>query len=235
MLSIDTTPQSRSFWAGILNGKRTPELMSRARNALRVGWTKVSEWLPGSIDAFIDIHAAEFAYYTEPQEHAWADPFMANAPVTARVRWIRTVARHLDRAGKSPDDLLFEHWRHRLAGQPPIEDPEQLAFLEWITIPGIDVNKAAALFTSGPIAAAEDEDSGFGYYDLERFPTGHDPAFLKVAVHLLRGHTELPHFVGQIVQRATDAGDEHSQLTREVWSQLLRLGYGPAREQLNDQ
>ena len=234
MLSIDATPQSRSLWAGILTSNLfSRPLMLHAREALRVGWPQVSKWLPGSVEAFIDIHAAQFAYYTDDDDYTWADPFIASAPMKTRVRWIRTVARHLDREAESSEHLLFAHWRHRINGQPPIQDPEQMAFIEWVTIPGIDISRAAELFCMGPVASSEDEDIGFDYYDLDRFPPDHNAAFLRVALHLLRGRSTLPPFLSQIDKNASDASAEDHMLAQQVWSELLRLGYSPARDHLD--
>jgi len=231
---IDDSPPSRSVWAGILTGNHfSRQLMERTRVALRTGWPHISQSLPGSVEAFIEIHAAQFAFYTTADDHAWADPFIAAAPVQTRVRWIRSVARRLD--GEEPDfqELLFAHWRHRLDGQPPLLGAEQRALLDWLILPGIDLDQAVDLFTRGPDATSTDEDRGFDYYDLDDFPMERSSAFLRVAFHLLRGRSTLPPFLNLVVKAASEAIDHDSDLAQEVWSVLLSLGYGPAREYLH--
>lgn len=236
LLQIDESPQSRSLWAGILTGNYISKaLRLRTRDAVRVGWPQVSRMLPGSIEAFVENHAAQFAYDTTAGEHTWADPFIAAAPVTTRIRWIRSVARRLDGEEPSFQDLLFAHWQHRIEGQPPILGPEQRALLDWVTLPGIDRNRAADLFTLGPAATTTEEDHGFDYYDLDDFAVQDNKAFLRVALHLLSGRTTLPTFLNLLVTAAMEAGDDDVELARQVWSELLALGYGPAREFLNDE
>ncbi|GAB3034569.1 hypothetical protein GCM10027052_10440 [Parafrigoribacterium mesophilum] len=235
LLQIDESPQRRSLWAGILTSNFfSQELMLRIREALRTGWQFIARSLPGSIESFIEIHAAQFACYTTAEEHTWVDPFIAAAPVKTRVRWIRSVARQLDGEDPSFQDLLFAHWQHRLDGQPPLLGPEQRALLDWITLPGIDLDRAADLFTRGPEATSVDEDHGFDYYDLDHFPPDNRSAFLRVALHLLRGRTTLPPFLNLLVQAVSETSDHDIALAQGVWSELLRLGYGPAREHLDE-
>ncbi|MBH0024432.1 SIR2 family protein [Salinibacterium sp. SWN248] len=231
--AIDGSPRSLSFWAGVLTSNYfSSSLMTRTRDALRIGWPEISKTLPASVEAFIEIHAAQFCFYTSADEHTWADPFMALAPVKTRVRWIRSVARHLD--GKDPtfQELLFEHWRHRLDGQPPIHGAEQRSLLYWLLLPNINLDLAVDLFVRGPVVAPTVEDQGFDYYDLNDFPRDNNTAFLRVGLHLLKGRTRLPSFLNLLVEAATEAGEQDSARAHEVWSRLLSLGYTPARAHL---
>ena len=229
--SIDHSPRSRSFWAGVLTANYfTRSLMMRTRDALRTGWPQVARSLPGAIEAFIKVHAAQFAFYTRTGESTWADPFIASAPVTTRARWIRSVARHLD--GEDPvfQDLLFELWQHRLDNQPPLHGAEQRALLDWLTLPNIDLNRAVDLFIRGP--AVTSDERGFDYYDIDDFPRDENTAFLKVGLHLLEGRTHLPPFLNLLVKAAAEANEQDAELAKEVWNRLLSLGYKPARERL---
>ena len=231
--AIDDSPRSRSFWAGVLTANHfTRSLMTRTRDAVRIGWPEVSRSLPGSVEAFIEIHAAQFGFYTSAGEHTWADPFIAAAPVKTRARWIRSVARHLDGEDPAVQDLLFEHWRHRLDGQPPLHGAEQRALLDWLMLPNIDVDHAVDLFARGPAVASTSEEQGFDYYDLDDFPRDNNTALLKVGLHLLKGRTGLPSFLNLLVKAATEAIEQDAELAQEIWSRLLSLGYKPAREHL---
>ncbi|MGI8393479.1 SIR2 family protein [Leucobacter sp. W1038] len=231
---IADTPQSRSFWAGIFTANNvTDALMVSTRSALRTGWLQVSTELPGSIEAYIDLHSAQFAYYTEPEESTWADPFTLNAPAATRARWIRNVAHRVSRVDSFPE-VLYSYWKHRLDKQPPLTGTEQRALLSWITVPSIDIDRAVDLFIQGPEASPSDEDRGFDYYDPGEFPIDHPSALLKVGLHLLRGRTTLPSFLQPIVEAAKIAPDDDRHIVKEVWSELLRLGYFPARDFLDD-
>ncbi len=233
---VDESPQNVSLWAGVLSGNFISKaLRLRTRDAMRVAWPQISAALPGAVEAFIDQHAAQFAWDTPSDQYAWADPFIAMAPVAIRVRWIRSVARRVDGEEPTFQDLLFAQWQHRLDGQPPLQGSEQRALLEWVTLPGIDVDRAADLFTAGPVATPTDEDRGFDYYDFDDFPVNNNSAFLTVGLHLLRGRTSLPSFLQLLVNGASEAHDDDSELASQVWEELLRLGYGPARDHLNDE
>lgn len=230
---IEATPQSLSLWVGVLTSHHfSLALMQRTRAAVRTGWQQVSTSLPGSVENFIQIHSAQFAFYTAPDELTWADPFIAVAPTATRVRWIRSVARHLERDNGASEALLFGYWQHRLEGQPPLEGAEQRALLDWVMIPNIDLDRAVDLFTKGPEASIVDGDEGFDYYDLDDFPQGKHQAFLRVGLHLLQGRSTLPSFTKLFIDTAQAAKDEHLELVQQVWSELLRLGYGPARDHL---
>ncbi|MGO4594850.1 SIR2 family protein [Leifsonia sp. 2TAF2] len=229
--SLTNSPRSRSFWAGVLTANYfTRSLMGRMREALRTGWPAVARSLPGSAEAFIKVHSAQFAFYTPAEEYAWADPFIASAPVTTRARWIRSVARHLD--GNDPDfqDLLFELWQHRIDNQPPLHGAEQRALLDWLTLPNIDLDRAVDLFIRGP--AVTSDEGGFDYYGFDDFPREESTAFLKVGMHLLEGRTTLPPFLSLLVEAATQASEQDTELAKKIWSRLLSLGYKPAREHL---
>jgi hypothetical protein len=231
---IDGSPQNVSLWAGVLSGNFISKaLRLRTRDAMRVAWPQVSAALPGLVEAFIDQHAAQFVWDTPPDQYAWADPFIAMAPVVTRVRWIRSVARRLDGEKPTFQDLLFAHWQHRLDGQPPLHGSEQRALLEWLTLPGLNVDRAADLFTAGPIGAPADEDHGFDYYDFEEAPAKNNSAFLRIGLHLLRGRRSLPSFLQLLVSGASKGHDDDRELASQVWGELLRLGYWPAREHLN--
>lgn len=231
LASIDDSPRSRSLWAGVLTANYfTRSLMTRTREALRIGWPEIARSLPGSVEAFIKVHAAQFAFYTPAGEHTWADPFIASAPVTTRARWIRSVARHLDGNDPSFQDLLFELWQHRLDNQPPLHGAEQRALLDWLTLPNIDLDRAVDLFTRGPAVASDER--GFDYYGLDDFPRDNNTALLKVGLHLLAGRTSLPPFLNLLVEAATEASEQDADLAKEVWNRLLSLGYKPARERL---
>lgn len=230
---IETTPQSLSVWAGVFNSHHFSEkFMQRIRAAMRTGWPQVFSSLPGEVENFIQVHAAQFASYTSADDLTWADPFIVTAPTAARVRWIRSVARFLDQGGHASESLLFAYWQHRLDGQPPLEGAEQRALLDWVMIPNIDLDAATDLFTKGPAASNVDGDQGFDYYDLDDFPPEERQAFLRVGLHLLQGRTSLPSFTQLIIETANAAKDEHPELVREVWSKLLHLGYASARDHL---
>jgi hypothetical protein len=227
---FDNSPSSKSFWAGVLTSNRfSSSLMARTREALRTAWPVVAGSLPGSVEAFIEVHAAQFAFYTAAGEHTWADPFIAAAPVKTRTRWIRAVARHLDGDDSVFQTLLFAHWQHRLDGQPPLLGTEQRALLEWLMLPGLDLDQAVELFVRGPVVATRDEDHGFDYYDLDEFPRDNTTALLKVCLHLLRERTNLPPFLNLLVKAASEATDEDAELAQAIWGELLRLGYTQAR------
>lgn len=233
LASIDGSARSRSFWAGVLTANYwSHSLMKGTRDALRIGWPEVSRSLPGSTEAFIDVHAAQFAFHTPTGEHTWVDPFIAAAPVTTRARWVRSVARHLDGRDPAFEDLLFAHWCHRLDGQPPLHGLEQRALLDWVMLPNIDLDRAVDLFSRGPAVAPAFEEMGFDYYDFDNFPPGNGTAFLKVALHLLKGRTVLPTFLDRVVEATTELSEQDAELAQEVWNCLLSLGYKPAREQL---
>lgn len=230
---IEATPQSLSVWAGVLTSHYFSQgLMQRIRAAIRTGWQQVPTSLPGLAENFIQIHAAQFAFYTSADEMTWADPFIVAAPTATRVRWIRSVARSLERDSDAPEALLFGYWQHRLDGQPPLEGAEQRALLDWVMIPNINLDFAVDLFTTGPEASIVDGDEGFDYYDLDDFPTEKPQAFLRVGLHLLKGRAALPSFTQLIIDTAKVAEGAHSDLVQQVWGELLRLGYTPAREHL---
>jgi hypothetical protein len=229
--SIEESTSNISLWAGILTGNSvTAELMICIRDAVRVGWPQIARSLPGSREAFIEIHAAQFVDFTAAEDFAWADAFVATAPVATRARWIRAIARRVD--GRSPgfENLLFAHWQHRVDGQPPVLALEQRALLDWVTLPGIDVERAADMFVSGP--AAEVEVNGFDYYDLDDFHARSKRPFLRVASHLLDGRSTLPTFLALLVEAAESADAADSDVVLEIWSKLLALGYTPARNHL---
>lgn len=229
--SIDDSARSRSFWAGVLTANYfTQSLMTRTRDALRTGWPQVARALPGSIEAFIKVHAAQFAFYTPAGEHTWADPFIAAAPEATRARWIRSVARHVDGADPAFQDLLFELWQHRIDNQPPLRGLEQRALLDWLTLPNIDLERAVDLFTRGP--AVTSEERGFDYYDFGDLPRDNNSALLRVGRHLLEGRTSLPPFLNLLVAAAKKAGEQDAEVATEIWNRLLSLGYKAAREQL---
>jgi hypothetical protein len=233
LAAIDDSPCSRSFWAGALTSNYfSSSLMARTRDALRTAWPEVARSLPGSIEAFIEIHSAQFAFDTASAENTWADPFIAAAPVSTRARWIRSVARHLDDNNSSQQDLLFAHWQHRLDGQPPLHGAEQRSLLDWLLLPSIDVDQAANLFVRGPAAAFDNDHHGFGLYGLQNFPHGKPNAFLRVGLHLLKGRTNLPPFLDLLLKAASEATGQDIELAQAIWNELLGLGYGPARELL---
>lgn len=233
LTAVNGSPVNLSIWAGTLSGNHiSGALMRQTRGALRTGWPVVSQLLPGSAESFIEMHAAQFAYFTSAVEFNWADAFIAASPVTTRVRWIRSVARRLDGAQQPFDELLFAHWQHRVDGQPPLHGPEQRALLDWVMLPGMDVNRATDLFISGPPASVADSERGFDYYDFDDFPTANRAAFLRIGLHLLIGRTTLPSFTSTLIEAAENAVGDEIVLAQEVWKRLLSLGYGPARDRL---
>jgi hypothetical protein len=230
---VESSPNV-SLWAGIVSGDYfSRPLMETIRGAVRVGWPQLSRSLPGSVERFVDLHAAQFTDSTAPEDHAWVDAFIASAPVATRVRWIHSVARRLD--GQDPDfqRLLFAHWQHRIDGQPPVVAAEERALLDWVILPGIDTERATDLFVAGPPAAAD--SNGFDYYDLDDLQARDNTSFLRVASHLLDGRSSLPSFLSLLVESASDAGGSHGQLTKEIWEKLLGLGFAPARNYLQDE
>jgi hypothetical protein len=230
---ISGEPRSLSLWAGVLSRRLLPQgLRPHVREAMRAGWVSIATSLPGSTESFIDIHAALFAYDTEATNAEWADPFIAAAPVAMRVRWIRSVARHLDSAGEEFQALLFSFWQRRIDNQAPLTSPEQLALLEWVKLPNIDMDQAVALFVKGPPVELTGEH-GFEYYYMDDFPKENVTAYLLVACHLLRDRTTIPHFLEDLLQVLNEVSDDDSEVAMRVWGELLRVGYGPAREQLN--
>ena len=231
--SIEDTPQSLSVWAGVLTPHYVSEpFMQRTRTAMRTGWPQVSSSLPGTVENFIQLHAAQFAHYTSADDLTWADPFIATAQTAARVRWIRSVARSLEQDGHASEVLLFAFWQRRLDRQPPLEGAEQRALLDWVMIPNIDLEAATALFISGPAPSSVDGDQGFDHYDLEDFPPEEGHAFLRIGLHLLKGRTTLPSYTNLITETANALGEQYPELVSDVWSKLLQLGYAPARAHL---
>lgn len=230
--AIDESEASLVLWSGVLASRsHFQKFRDRTRSAVRTGWPAVDEHMPGSGEAFLQLHSAHFAYDTAAEDAVWADPFIANAPIETHTRWIRSVARHLDEASIDAEALLFAHWRHRLAGQTPIHTRGQAALLEWLSIPQVDVGKAVELYLQGP-SVGDGTRGGFDYFDLPEFSDDHDVQFLRVAAHLLAGRDSLPSYVSDIVQRAEKSSAD-VQILQDVWRELLRLGYTPAREQLH--
>lgn len=235
LAALNATPQAATLWAGLL-ARKFPG--SRLRDALqeqiRTGWTHISRSLPGSTEAFIQLHSICFAFDFGKSDHQWADAFLTHAPDSARERWIRSVAHYLDQEGEPSEyeQFIFAHWSHRLDGQPPISETEQRAFLRWLTLPGIDVPKATDLFIRGPVVAARDEDL-YDYYDLNGFPHEEHPThYLRVANHLMQKNISPPPFVEQLLASMTKVATTDTPLARQILNTLLRLGYSPARAHL---
>lgn len=230
--TVDESEASLVLWSGVFaSHSHFQQFRDRTRSAVCTGWPAVAKHMPGSEEAFLQLHSVHFAYDTAAEDAVWADPFIATAPIETHARWIRSVARHLDGASVDAEALLIAHWEHRLAGQPPIHAPEQAALLEWLSIPHVDVGKAVELFLQGP-PVGDGTRGGFDYFGVPDLSEDHDEEFLKVSVHLLRGRDSLPSFVSDIVQRA-ERSSATTDTLRDVWRELLRLGFTPAREQLH--
>ncbi|TFB97665.1 MULTISPECIES: SIR2 family protein [unclassified Cryobacterium] len=231
---ITESAQSLSLWAGIYSARfMSKKLRLRTRDATRVAWPLVARRLPSTVEAFIQIHAAHFVFDTLADEHTWADPFVAAAPVTTRARWIRSIVHHLDGNDSDFQRLLFAYWQHRLDGQPPLHGAEQRALLEWTTLRGIDVQRATSLFVAGPRVWNSDSEGGFDYFDVDDFPLNDNNAFLRLCNHLLMGRTTIPPFLNMLVDATKKASAEDAGLAREIWGRLLELGFGPARSYLD--
>lgn len=227
---IPSDLEGRLFWAGLLTSVwMSPELREHTREAIRTGLRPVTEGLPSVLDNFIDEHSAQFAWHTPSNEFRWADAFLAAAPPASRARWIRAVAQRVDRDDAPPQDLLFAHWEHRLDGQPPLEAEEERALLDWVKLSNLDREKSSHLFAKGPLVDSGDS-FGWDYTDLDELAEGPKECFLTVTLHLLRGRSSLPTFLNGLlgVLENYEAGD----LGKQNWSELLRLGYAPARRRL---
>lgn len=232
---LDGTPQSASLWAGLLfRGFRFRRLRDLLREQIRTGWPQVSATIPASIESYIHVHAACFAFDSDETQHEWPDAFLTHAKDSDRERWIRTVAHYLDGEPPTFQTLLFAHWAHRLDGQPSISQTEQRAFVRWLTLPGIDIEQATALFVRGPAVSVRDEDR-YDYYDLEGFPHEEHPRqYLLVANHLMQRNVYPPPFVDQLVAATAKVAPTDAPLARATLSLLLSLGYSPARSLLQD-
>lgn len=230
--ALDNGPHARALWAGLLTRKFPgPRLREALQNEIRTGWSQIESGLPGSIEPFIQLHSICFAFDFGHANHEWADAFLTHAPESARERWIRSVAHYLDQEGEPSEyeELLFAHWSHRLDGQPPISQSEQRALLRWLTLPGIDVSRAAELFVRGPAVAVRDEDL-HDYYDLDGFPNEEHPVqYVRVANHLMQMNVTPPPFVEQLLAAVSQIASTHEILARQTLNKLLSLGYSPAR------
>jgi hypothetical protein len=232
---LDHTPQALTLWAGLLaRGLRSRSMRQRFREKIRVGWVQVAASLPSLVEDYLQTHAVCFAFDSGPEDTEWPDAFLTHAEPNIRARWIRAVAHYFDRSDTTFQDLLFGHWQHRIDGQPPIAPDEQQALLRWLTLPNIDVERAAQLFTGGPSVTA-DEDALYDHYDLEDFPHDRYPAeYLRVANHLMQGTRLPPPFAAQIVEVSHAVAVSNPTLARAALSTVLSLGYSPARAMLRE-
>lgn len=234
---LGVTAHAATLWAGLLARKFPgPRLREALREEIRTAWPYLSTSIPGSREAFIQLHAICFAFDFGSSDPEWADAFLSHAPESERERWIRSVAHYLDQEGEAGEfqELIFAHWRHRLDGQPPISETEQRALLRWLTLPGIDVPRAADLFVRGPAVAVREEDL-YDYYDLDGFPHEEHPAhYVRVANHLMQKNVSPPPFVEQLVAAATKIAETDRTLAENTFSTLLSLGYSPARTHLEN-
>ncbi|KIP52871.1 hypothetical protein SD72_06690 [Leucobacter komagatae] len=232
---LGSTPQATTLWAGLLARRFPgPRLRDSLRHQIRTAWPHVTTNIPGSTEAFIQLHAICFAFDFGASNPDWADAFLAHAPESERARWIRSVAHYLDQNGEAGifQELIFAHWEQRLDGQPPLSETEQRALLRWLTLPNIDVPRAAELFVRGP-AVAVSEDDLYDYYDLDRFPHEEHPAhYVRVANHLMQKNISAPPFVEQLVAAATKIAETDRFLAEKTFNALLSLGYSPARTHL---
>lgn len=234
---LGVAPHSATLWAGLL-ARRFPgaRLREALREEIRTAWPHLSKSIPGSTEAFIQLHAICFAFDFGASDPEWADAFLAHAPESERERWIRSVAHYLDQEGEIGEfqELIFAHWRHRLDGQPPISETEQRALLRWLTLPGIDVAGAAELFVRGPAVAVREEDL-YDYYDLEGFPHEDHPAhYVRVANHLMQKNVSPPPFVEKLIAAAAEIAETDRPLAEKTFNTLLSLGYSPARTHLEN-
>lgn len=156
-LAVDALAEARSTDADALI-KILIQLREALREQIRTAWSYVSTSIPRSNETFIQLHAICFAFEFGASDPEWAEAFLAHAPESERERWIGSVAHYLDQDGKAGEfqDLIFAHWNHRLDGHA-ISEAGQRALLRWLTLPGIDVPRAAELFVRGPAIAVCEE------------------------------------------------------------------------------
>ncbi len=232
---LDSSPRALTLWAGLLSrGLRSRPMRLRFREQIRVGWGRVEGSLPSLVEDYLQTHAVCFALDSNLEDTEWPDAFLAHAKPDVRARWARAVAHYFDRSEPTFQELLFGHWQHRIDGLPTIAPDEQRAFLRWLTLPDIDVERAAHLFTGGPTVAAQ-EDVLYDYYDLEDFPHGdHPEAYLRVANHLMSGTRFPPPFAGQLLDVARTVAPTDPVLARTALDTILSLGYSPARAVLRE-
>lgn len=222
--------QGRLFWAGILTSVWvSADLRKDTREAVRTGLKPVLGGLPGLVGHFIEEHSAQFSWHTPPDEFKWADAFIAVASPASRAHWIRSVGHRLEGDDSLPQELLVAHWEHRLDGQPPLEPEEERALLDWVNLPNFDRETSSRLFARGPSADSGDS-FGWDYIDLDELANGPAQPFLIVTLHLLTGRQSLPTFLNALL-RVLDENDD-DDLRKRNWSELLRLGYAPARQHL---
>lgn len=233
LVILDHTPRAVTLWAGLLSrGLRARSMRLRFREQIRVGWGRVEASLPSLVEDYLQTHAMCFAFDSSQEDTEWPDAFLTHAKPGTRARWARAVAHHFDRSEPTFRELLFGHWQHRIDGLPAIASDEQRAFLRWLTLPGIDVERAARLFTGGPAVAVQ-EDALYDYYDLEDFPRDdHPEAYLRVVNHLMSGTRFPPPFADQLVDVARTVAPTDPVLARTSLGTILSLGYSPARAAL---
>lgn len=232
---LDSAPWALTLWAGLLSrGLRSSEMRQRFREQIRVVWGRVEGSLPSLVEGYLQTHAVCFAFDSSLEDTEWPDAFLAHAKPDVRARWARAVAHYFDRSEPAFQELLFGHWQHRIDGLPAIAPDEQRAFLRWLTLPGIDVERAARLFTGGPTVAVQ-ENVLYDYYDLEDFPhEDHPEAYLRVANHLMSGTRFPPPFAAQLIDVARAVAPTDPVLARTALERILSLGYSPARAVLRE-
>ncbi|WP_261812287.1 SIR2 family protein [Microbacterium aurugineum] len=232
---LDHTPRALTLWAGLLSrGLEARSMRLRFREQIRVGWGRVEGSLPSLVEDYLQTHAVCFAFDSSQEDTEWPDAFLAHARPDVRARWARAVAHYFDRSEPTFQGLLLGHWQHRIDGLPAIAQDEQRAFLRWVTLPGIDVERAAQLFTGGPTVTVQ-ENVFYDYYDLEDFPDeDHPEAYLRVANHLMSGTRFPPPFADQLVDVARTVAPTDPLLARTSLDAILSLGYSPARAVLQE-
>lgn len=232
---LDSSPRALTLWAGLLSrGLRSSGMRQRFREQIRVGWARVEDSLPSLVEDYLQTHAVCFAFDSNLKDTEWPDAFLTHARPDVRARWARAVAHYFDRSEPTFQGLLLGHWQHRIDGLPAIAQDEQRAFLRWVTLPGIDVERAARLFTGGPTVAVQ-EAVLYDYYDLEDFPREEHPeAYLRVANHLMSGTRFPPPFADQLVDVARTVAPTDPVLARTSLDTILSLGYSPARAVLQE-